>query len=470
MKMIINGEYIDKEEKLDIINPYNNKKIDTVPIANINDVKKAIKSANDAKSDITEMSAHKISEKLYSIFENLKKEKEEFAKIITQETGKPIKQSIGEMDRSIDTLKLSAEESKRIYGETVPIDAGLGGKGFFAFTQKIPLGVVAAITPFNYPVNLAIHKIAPAIAAKNTVIFKPSREAPLSGLKLAQLFNEEFPKGTINAVTGIGSEIGDTIILNENIDKISFTGSVPTGLYISSQAVMKKLTLELGGNDPLIVLKDADIKKAVKGAVNGAYLFSGQVCMGVKRIIIENTIAEEFIEEFIKETEKLKVGDPMDTKTDIGPLINQNAAKNIEETVNNAIVDGAELLTGGKRNNNFYTPTILDNVDTNMDIVVNETFGPIAPIIRVNNIDEAIKVANNTKYGLQSGVFTENIHDALKCANDIETGTVWINKQPTFRTDNMPFGGFKSSGMGKEGVKYAVEDMCKTKLIALNRR
>ena len=470
MKMIINGEYIDKNEKRDIINPYTEQTIDTVPIATTNDVKKAIKSANNAKNSITEMSAHKVSEKLYSVFEKLRKEKEDFAKLISQETGKPIKQSIGEMDRSIDTLKLSAEESKRIYGETVPIDAGLGGKGFFAFTQKIPLGVVAAITPFNYPVNLAIHKIAPAIAAKNTVIFKPSIEAPLSGLKLAQLFNEEFPKGIINAVTGIGSEIGDAITLNENIDKISFTGSVPTGLYISSQAVMKKLTLELGGNDPLIVLNDANIEKAVKGAVNGAYLFSGQVCMGVKRIIIEESIANEFTEQFIKETEKLKIGNPMDEKTDIGPLINSNAANNIEETVNNAIKDGAELLTGGKRKNNTYTPTILDNVNMKMDIVANETFGPIAPLIHVNNMEEAIKIANNTQYGLQAGVYTENIHKALKCANDIQTGTVWINKQPTFRTDNMPFGGFKSSGMGKEGVKYAVEDMCKTKLIALNRR
>ena len=470
MKMIINGEYVDKDEKIDIINPFDDNIIDTVPVATINDVKKAVNSANNAKPIINEMSAHKISEKLYSIHEKLKKEKNNFAKLISQETGKPLKQSIGEMDRSIDTLKLSAEESKRIYGETVPIDAGLGGKGFFAFTQKIPLGVVVAITPFNYPVNLAIHKIAPAIAAKNTVVFKPSIEAPLSGIKLTELFNEEFSDGIINVVTGIGSEIGDAITLNENIDKISFTGSVPTGLYISSQAVMKKLTLELGGNDPLIVLNDADIEKAVKGAVNGAYLYSGQVCMGVKRIILENSIAEEFTEQFIKETEKLKIGDPLDMKTDIGPLINSTAANNIEETVQNAINNGAELLTGGKRENNFYTPTILDNVNMKMDIVKNETFGPIAPLIHVNNMEEAIKVANNTQYGLQSGVYTENIHKALKCANDIQTGTVWINKQPTFRTDNMPFGGFKSSGMGKEGVKYAVEDMCKTKLIALNRR
>lgn len=470
MKMLINGENYDKEEHKEILNPYNGKIVDTVPIANRNEVKKAVNAANQAKNSLTGMSARKVSEKLYDAFENLKNEKEEFAKIITQETGKPIKQSLGEMERSIDTLKLSAEESKRIYGETVPLDAGLGGKGFFAFTERIPLGVVAAITPFNYPVNLAIHKIAPAIAAKNTTVFKPSMQAPLAGLKMAEIIAQEFPKGVINTITGMGGEIGDALITNENINKISFTGSVATGLFIASRAGMKKITLELGGNDPLIVLADADIKKAVKGAVNGAYLYSGQVCMGVKRIIVDNLIAEEFTDLLVKETQKLKIGNPMDENIDMGPLIDENAAINVEKTVDNAIADGAELLTGGKRKNTFYQPTVLDNVNMDMDVVANETFGPIAPIIHVNGVEEAIKTANNTQYGLQAGVFTENIHNGLKCANEIEAGTVWINKQSTFRTDNMPFGGVKSSGVGKEGIKYAVQDMTKPKLIGFNLR
>ncbi len=470
MKMLINGENYDKEEHKEILNPYNGEIVDTVPIANRNEVKKAVNAANQAKNSLTGMSARKVSEKLYDAFENLKNEKEEFAKIITQETGKPIKQSLGEMERSIDTLKLSAEESKRIYGETVPLDAGLGGKGFFAFTERIPLGVVAAITPFNYPVNLAIHKIAPAIAAKNTTVFKPSMQAPLAGLKMAEIIAQEFPKGVINTITGMGGEIGDALITNENINKISFTGSVATGLFIASRAGMKKITLELGGNDPLIVLADADIKKAVKGAVNGAYLYSGQVCMGVKRIIVDNLIAEEFTDLLVKETQKLKIGNPMDENIDMGPLIDENAAINVEKTVDNAIADGAELLTGGKRKNTFYQPTVLDNVNMDMDVVANETFGPIAPIIHVNGVEEAIKTANNTQYGLQAGVFTENIHNGLKCANEIEAGTVWINKQSTFRTDNMPFGGVKSSGVGKEGIKYAVQDMTKPKLIGFNLR
>jgi lactaldehyde dehydrogenase len=239
---------------------------------------------------------------------------------------------------------------------------------------------------------------------------------------------------------------------------------------IKHRAGMKKVSLELGGNDPLIVLKDANIEKAVKGAVAGSYLYSGQVCMGVKRIIIDNEISDEFLDLFVKETKKLKIGDPMKIETDIGPLIDEKSAKIVENRVQSAVKNGANLVYGGKRSGNFFQPTILDDVREDMEVVVNETFGPVSPIIKVNGIDEAIKVANNTKFGLQSGVFTENIHNSLKCANEIETGTVFINKQSTFRTDNMPFGGFKLSGIGKEGVKYAVEDMSKTKLIAINLR
>jgi len=470
MKMLINGKFEEKEEIFNVTNPYNQEIVDTVPIGDRGDVKKAINAACTAKKSLQEMSARKISEKLYSAFENLKKEQKSLAKIITQESGKPIKDSLFEMARSVETLKFAAEEAKRIYGEAVPLDAGLGGKGFFAFTQKIPLGVVAAITPYNYPVNLAIHKIAPAIAAKNTVIVKPSLQAPLAALRMAEIINEEFPGGVINTVTGYGGEIGDELVVNEDINKISFTGSVATGLFISSRAGMKKITLELGGNDPLLVLKDADIEKAVDGAVLGSYLYSGQVCMAVKRIILDDSIANDFIDLFIEKTEKLKIGDPLDPKTDIGPLIDENTAKNVEQSVTQSIKEGATLLAGGNRNGNFYEPTILDYVGQDMDVVKNETFGPVSPIIRVNGVGEAIAAANNTEFGLQAGVFTENIRDALKCANEIEAGSVFINKQSTFRTDNMPFGGFKFSGIGKEGVKYAVEDMTRTKLIGMNLR
>ena len=470
MDMLINGKKVSDNDLYQVKNPYNGKVIDTVPISHLNNVDLAIKSAVNAKKNIVEMSAFKVSNKLYAIYEKLKEHKDELAKLLTLEVGKPIKESMVELDRSIETLRLSAEEAKRIYGETVPLDAGLNGKGFFAFTQRIPLGVVGAITPFNYPLNLTLHKIAPAIACKNTVVVKPPLDAPLTVLKCADLINEEFPAGVINVVTGYGSEVGEAIVTSPEVDKISFTGSVPTGLLISSRAGMKKVTLELGGNDPLVVLSDADIDAAVLGAVRGAYLNAGQVCMGVKRIIIDNSIADEFAEKLVEKTKELKMGDPLNPDTDIGPLINENAALMVEESVNNAVEQGATVLTGGKRNGNFYEPTVIDNVAQDMDLVVNETFGPIAPIIRVDSTDEAIKVANNTEYGLQAGVYTENLKDALKCANEIEAGSVFINKQSTFRTDNMPFGGFKNSGTGKEGIKYAVEEMTKVKLIGLNLR
>lgn len=430
----------------------------------------AIDAANDAKDSLVEMSAFKVSNKLFNVVDKLKNKKEEFAKLLTLEVGKPINESLVELDRSIETLKLAAEEAKRIYGESVPLDAGLNGKGFFAFTQKLPLGVVAAITPFNYPLNLTIHKIAPAIACKNTVIIKPPTEAPLTVMKFAELLNEEFPDGVVNTVTGYGSEIGDYLVCSAEVDKISFTGSVTTGMMISQKAGMKKVTLELGGNDPLVVLKDGDIDKAVKGVINGAFLNAGQVCMGVKRIIVEDEIADEFAQKLVSQTEKLVMGNPLDKTTTLGTLISEKAAIQVEETVNNAVSDGAQILTGGNRNGAFYDATVVDNVKTDMDLVVRETFGPVAPIIRVNSVDEAIEVANDTEYGLQAGVFTSDYANAMRCACEIEAGTVFVNKQSTFRTDNMPFGGFKNSGVGKEGIKYAVEEMTKTKLIGLNLR
>ncbi len=470
MDMLINGKHISSDDVEDVINPYDGKVIDTIPIAHRQDAELAIESANNAKDSLREMSAFKISNKLFNVVEKLKEKRLEFAESLTLEVGKPINESLLEVDRSIETLKLSAEEAKRIYGESVPLDAGMGGKGFFAFTQKEPLGVVVAITPFNYPLNLTIHKIAPAIACKNTVIVKPPTEAPLTVMKFCDLLDEEFPDGVVNVIPGYGSEVGDHLVISPDVNKISFTGSVTTGLMISQKAGMKKVTLELGGNDPTVILKDADLDKAVKGIINGAFLNAGQVCMGVKRVIVEDEIADEFAEKLVEATQKLVMGNPMDSKTTLGTLISEKAAIQVEETVNNAVREGAKILTGGNRDGAFYEATVIDNVAPDMDLVENETFGPVAPIIRVKNIDEAIEVANDTEYGLQAGVFTADYASAMRCAQEIEAGTVFINKQSTFRTDNMPFGGFKNSGIGKEGIKYAVDEMTKTKLIGLNLR
>ncbi len=465
MEMIINGSLVDSHEKIDVVNPVNNQVIDTVPSGTIDDVKTALETAHEAQKVLANYSSRKVSRIMYDIYEDLKQNSKELADLLTRETGKPIKDSNEEIKRSIETILLAAEESKRIYGETVPLDAGIGGRTALGFTVKVPLGIITAITPFNYPVNLAVHKIAPAIAAKNAVILKPSTQAPLAALKLVQIFNAHLPAGVISAVTGKSSVIGDELVMNPLISKISFTGSVETGVSISEKAGMKKINMELGGNDPLIVLEDADIDRAVEAAIKGSFLFSGQVCIAVKRIIIEEPIADEFAAKMVQRTKKLKVGDPLDPDTDMGPMINEKAAINVENLVKNAISRGAKLLVGGEREGAFYLPTILDHVETSMDMVCNETFGPVAPILRVNNLDEAINIANDTQYGLQAGIFTKSIDNALKAAREIEAGSVIINRQSTFRTDNMPFGGFKMSGTGKEGIKYAVEDMTRSKLI-----
>jgi lactaldehyde dehydrogenase len=467
MKMLINGKSIDRDEKIEVKNPANNLIIDEVPLGSREDAKEAVFAANRAKKVMRDMSSRKISRILYDIHQELSQSLDEFAELITRETGKPIRESKEEMKRSLLTILLSAEESKRIYGETIPMDAGIGGKNVLGFTVKLPVGVVSAITPFNYPVNLAIHKIAPALAAKNTVVFKPSQKAPLAALKLAELMDVHLPPGALNTLTGDGRVIGDEIVSNSLVNKISFTGSVATGISIAKKAGMKNLTLELGGNDPLVVLDDADIDKAVTATVRGSYLNAGQVCIAVKRIILQNGIADDFIAKLVAETKKLTMGDPLNPKTDIGPLINENAAIKVEKVVSEALDEGVELLCGGKRDGAFYEPTVLDQVSPLMKLVREETFGPISPIIRVKKVEEAFKVANDTDYGLQAGVFTESIDHAKKAVRMIEAGSVLINKQPTFRTDNMPFGGFKMSGIGKEGIKYAVENMTRTKLVVI---
>jgi len=466
MNMLINGIPVNKTDKFDVKNPVDNSIIDSVPLGNLKDVRGAILAANQARKVMGSLSSRSISSLLYEIHQDLAGKQDEFAQSITMETGKTIRDSKIEMERSLDTILLSAEESKRIYGETVPIDAGLGGENSLGFTVRVPVGVVCAITPFNYPVNLALHKIGPALAAKNTVIFKPSSKAPLTALQLVELMDSHLPDGAVNSLTGNGKLIGDELVKSPEVDKISFTGSVNTGISIARNVAMKKLTLELGGNDPLIVLEDADIDDALVAALNGCYLNAGQVCIAVKRVIVADVVADEFTDKLTKLTNNLQVGDPLNPKTDIGPLIDVEAAAWVEKIVEDALSNGAELMCGGKRDGAFYEPTVLDNVTPKMKLVEDETFGPVAPIIRVKDADEAFKTANDTKFGLQAGVFTESIDNTKKAIRTLDAGTVLINRS-AFRTDNMPFSGFKISGLGREGVKYAVQDMTREKLIIM---
>ncbi len=465
MEMLINGKWVDKEEKIDVINPYNGKIVGRVPKAENKDIREAIEKAKKAKIQLTAYERYQL---LYDCAQEIKKREEEFSRLITEEAGICIKSSTHELKRAYQVLILSAEEAKRIYGETIPGDIIPGVTDKYALTFREPIGVVAAITPFNHPLNQIVHKIGPSIAAGNRMILKPSRKTPLTALLFGEvLMNNGMPPSMVDIVTGDSREIGDELLTNPLVDMITFTGGVEVGELIAKKAGIKKLCLELGGNGALIVCDDADIEKAVDVAVRGAFSNSGQRCTSIKRIILMENVADNFVEKFVRAVKKLRFGDPFDPETDVGTVIDEEAAMRLERVVNLAIKDGAKLLVGGKRKGALYEPTVLDFVSPTSEIVVKETFGPIAPIIRVESIDDAIKITNSTIYGLQAGVMTSSIEKAFQIARSLRVGGVVINEAPGFRIESWPFGGVKKSGIGREGVRYAIMEMTNLKTIML---
>jgi len=465
MKMLINGKWIDTEKKIEVANPYDNAVIDYVPRAEQSHVDMAIDSASHYDFSLSSWNRYEI---LHNFSELLKEKKDEFSNLISLESGKSLKESSIEVERASQTFLISGEEAKRLNGEVLNCDAVRGMPNRHALVLREPVGIVLAITPFNYPLNLVAHKVGPAIASNNPIILKPSSLTPLTALKMAELLiNLGIPKRMLHVLTGNSSEIGDYLVANPSFKKISFTGSVPVGKSICQKAGMKRVSMELGSNDPLIVLNDADIKKAVNCATVGAFGNNGQRCTSIKRIIIENSVADQFIEAFINRTKGLKVGDQMVLTTDIGPLITEKAAKEVENQVESALNNGAVCLLGGKREGTLFWPTILDHVTSDNPIVIEEVFGPIAPIIRVEDFEEAITVANSTNYGLQAGIFTNRLDKAMEAAKRLQVGGVIINDGPGFRAEHLPFGGLKDSGLGREGVKYAINEMTQLKTVVL---
>jgi lactaldehyde dehydrogenase len=463
--MLIDGKFIKAKKQVPVKNPYTGEVIEMVCSGTVQDLQKAVDAAKRSTITARNMTPYQRYEILFSVYEQMKNRKAALARLITSENGKTIRESKIEVDRSLQTILFSAEEAKRVNGEFLSADVTPLVTVKKAFTFREPIGVIGAITPFNYPLNLVAHKMGPAIASGNTMVLKPASQTPLSSYEFARMFIEAgIPNGMLNVVSGTASEIGDALVQSD-IDMISFTGSVEVGKRIASKAGMKKLSLELGGNGPLIVMDDADIEKAVDAAVDGAFGTAGQRCTAVKRILLHDPIAEEFISQFVKATEKLKVGDPLDESTDIGPLISEEAAVDIERRVKDAVENGARLLLGGRRKDALFWPTILDEVPRDVLMVRKETFGPVAPIIRFNSLKEAIKIANETEYGLQAGIFTNNLTTIKYAMKNIETGTVIINGSPGFRIESLPFGGVKNSGIGREGVKYAIQEMTEIKTV-----
>ncbi|MGH9668126.1 MAG: aldehyde dehydrogenase family protein, partial [Bryobacteraceae bacterium] len=392
--------------------------------------------------------------------------RQEMAEAISSECGKPIKEAQVEIDRSALTLGFSADEANRLGGEVVPMDASPGGKGHFAMAVREPLGVIAAITPFNFPLNLAMHKIGPAIAAGNAVVHKPASSTPLSALKMARIFEEcGLPKGALNVITGPGGAVGEVLVFHKDIAMITFTGSPEVGLRLRNLAGLKRVTLELGNNSAVIVDEDANVDEAAARCVAGSFAHSGQVCISVQRIFCHSKIRNLFLERFVEGAKKLKVGHPLDPGTDISSLITEHEAERVESWIQEAVSSGATLVEGGKRRRATLTPAVLTDVPPQAQIFRREAFGPVASVNAFDSLDDAIERVNDSDYGLQAGIYTRDLAKGFRAARCVHVGGFMINEIPQYRVDQMPYGGVKMSGTGREGPRYAIEEMTEMKLI-----
>jgi acyl-CoA reductase-like NAD-dependent aldehyde dehydrogenase len=443
--------------------------VDTVPRARAGDVEAALAAAARGAKIMVKLTAWERYQILKKTAEKLEARAEEFARTITLEEGKTITEGRFEVGRAVETLMLSAEEARRIHGETVPLDASPGGAGKMGFTLRVPCGVVVAISPFNFPLNLVVHKVGPAIAAGNAVIIKPPSNTPLSALKLTELLLEcGLPPEGISCVTGPGGELGDALCRDQRVRKISFTGSVPVGERICRTAGIKKVTMELGSNSPIIVMPDADLKKVAEAIAATGYSNAGQVCISTQRVIVQQAVYEDVLAATKSKVEVLTTGNPLDEKTKVGPMIREQEALRVEQWVQEAVKGGGRLVTGGVRRGAIYTPTIVADVRPEMRISCEELFGPVVAFTPFHDVDEALALANDSRFGLAAGVFTESLDTAMKFARELETGNIHINWGPQWRADLMPYGGLKNSGFGKEGPRYAVEEMTELKMVVFH--
>lgn len=469
MKMLIGGSWVDRPKKIDVCNPYDGSVIDTVPAASEEDVKAAVASAVEGFEEYKRFPSCERIGILTKAANMLFERQEEFARVIATEGSKTIKEARLEASRCVNTLFISAEEARRITGETLPFDSfpnGINKKGFY---YRFPIGVIAAITPFNDPLNLVAHKLGPAFAAGNAVVLKPATVTPLSALKLAEVLLEAgLPPKALQVVTGYGNQIGDALVSDERIRMISFTGGVEAGLQITKVAGLKKIGMELGSNSPTIVMDDANLEYAVESCVSGAFWAVGQNCIGVQRLLVHAPIYDEFRDRFVARTEQYKVGPQLDEDTDMGPMITENEAKRVEDWIKEATDGGGALLSGGAREYTRVQPTILENLPRGVRLDCEEVFGPVVSLYKIESLDEAISIANSVRYGLHAAIFTSNIDRSLKAAYELDCGGVIINESTDYRLDMMPFGGVKYSGIGREGIKFALQEMTEPKVVCYN--
>ena len=463
-KLLVGGEWIETGEWIEVRSPYDGSVVGRVPKAGAEEAQRAVDAAERAMRD--PLPAHERAAILDRTAAALAARQDHVARTISAEAGKPMKAARVEASRAVSTFTMAAVEARRLAGDVVPMDASPAGEGKLAFTLRVPIGVVAAISPFNFPLNLVAHKIAPALAAGCAVVLKPASQTPLSALLLAELETEAgLPPGWLNVVCGPASEIGDVLVGDERVRLISFTGSVGVGWGIRERAPRKRVSLELGNATPVIVAADSDLEDAAARLAANAFSFAGQSCISVQRIYVERSVYDRFLELFLPRVEALGVGDPADEGTDVGPLISQDERDRVLSWIEEARSQGAEILTGGTLEGELLRPTVIADAPADAKVLCEEVFGPVCTVTPYDTLDDAVALANGTRFGLQAGIFTSDVKSALRAAATLEFGGVTVNEAPTFRADQMPYGGVKDSGNTREGPAYAVREMTEERVV-----
>jgi acyl-CoA reductase-like NAD-dependent aldehyde dehydrogenase len=466
-KLLIGGEWIETGDWIDVASPYSGEIVGRVAKAGADETRRAIDAAEEAMRE--PLPAHKRAEILVRVAGFLGRRHDEVARTISDEAGKPMKAARVEARRAMSTYTFAAVEARKLVGEMVPMDASQAGEGKLAFTLRRPIGVVGAISPFNFPLNLVAHKLAPALAAGCAVVLKPASQTPLSALLLAELETEAgLPPGWLNVLVGPASEIGDVLIEDERVKALTFTGSGAVGWKLAERAPKKRVKLELGNATPVIIADDADIDTAAQAMAANAFSFAGQSCISVQRIYVEAPAYDRFLEGFLPRVEELRLGDPGDEETDVGPVIDEDARERILEWIDEARAGGARVLTGGELDGELIRPTVIADAGPELKVSCDEVFGPVCTVNSVGSLDEAIELANGTRYGLQAGIFTTKLETALRAAQELEFGGVIVNEAPTFRADQMPYGGVKDSGNTREGPAYAVRELTEERLVVID--
>lgn len=451
--------------QLEVINPFSGAQASVHELDTTDQVDQTIQRATNAKASIATLPSYKRSALLMQIADRIRANKDHLARAITMDNGKPIKYSLAEIDRSAEVFEIAAEEARRVDREYIDLEWGRGGEGREGLVKRFPVGVIAGITPFNFPLNLIAHKVAPAIAAGCPIIVKPSPKTPNAAIELMKLIDEtDLPKDVVQ-LSLIPNELVELLVKDDRIAMISFTGSPEVGWSLKGDAGMKKVTLELGGNAGVIVMNDADIDRAVKRCVVGGFVYSGQVCIHGQRIMVHQDVFEQFRDGFVESTKTLKSGDPMDKETDISHMISREAADRVKSWIDEATAAGAELLLGGGQDGGYIEPTILTRTTPEMKVNCLEIFGPVVTLEAFSDYDEAIERVNDSPYGLQAGVFTNDLSRINKAFEHLEVGGVIINDVPTYRMDHMPYGGVKASGFGREGLKYSIQEMTEPRIL-----